>query len=152
MSETLSYLPTEADQILITRASAHAAAPLTLAPAARWDAWGVDDIEAARVLLALERGTEIQYLGKRRWAAPIGSPLNRRSVGTVVNEMIRVGLLINWPVDKLIPAKVHLKDWDDAQGWSRSKCRVPQEGRGPLRTRLVLDPIMVDCLACLDRL
>lgn len=146
-----TYGTTQADHDAALRATAHAADPATLPEAARWSGWGVNDTEVARVMLALERGTPITRTGNGRWYAPAGSPLNGRSISTVVNEMIRVGLLANVPRTALIPARTHQKAWSADHG-PRALCNVPQEGSGPIRTRLVAYVGLVDCPDCLDRL
>lgn len=145
---TVTYLPTPAEHDAITRATAHAAEPATLAPDARWIGRGVNDTEAARVMRALECGVPIIRTGNARWYAPAGSPLNGRSVSVVVNEMIRVGLLVNVPYGALIPAVVHLKGWNEAAGAARAACGISEEGKGSIRTRLVISRRLVDCRAC----
>jgi hypothetical protein len=148
---TIDFQPAPADQALAIRATAHAVDPALLPEAARWAVRGVNDTEVARALLALERGAQIVRKGSGLWYAPVGSPLNGRNVSVVVNEMIRVGLLINWPYERLIPARVHLRTWD-CDGRPGTWCEVSQEGTGPIRTRGVTDATLVDCRDCLDRL
>lgn len=142
---TLTYLPTPAERIWIERASAHSAPEDVLQPAARWD-HGINDLAVARVMMAIERGTPITRARNGRWHAPTGSPLGP-SVSIIVNEMIRVGLVVHHVTGELVPAHVHLMT-----EFRVSACRVPGENMGPKRVRLHADPVIVDCLACLDRL
>lgn len=139
----------QADQDLAILATAHAVPSELLHPSACLRGWGVNDTEAARVLLAIIRGAQIVRTGSGRWYAPTGSPLNARSVSVVVNEMIRTGLLINWPRGMLIPARVHLKRFGDADDTRRSWCEIPAYGKGPIRVRAVSRPDLVDCPDCL---
>lgn len=145
---TVHYLPTAADRIRIERAGAHACAPELLTPEARLRE-GVTDLDVARLLEALERGIQLRVNRLGRWFAPVGSPLGRQ-VSVVVQEAIRTGLVVNVPWDRLIPALVHLKAWD-GERWGTS-CQAVGENMGPKRVRMVAEPVMADCLACLDRL
>jgi hypothetical protein len=147
---TIAYLPTAAERVWIIRASAHATPDHLLTEDARWAHRDVDDETVARVMLALERGTEIRCSPHGRWYAPAGSPLNGQSLSHAVREMVRTGLLIHHHTGALVPANVHLMVWTD-ELWA-SACATPGENMGPKRTRLVAEHVAVDCLACLDRL
>lgn len=142
---TIAYLPTVADRALIERAGCHAAPDHLLHPDARWGR-GTDDLRVARVMLALERGARFTQAPNGRWYATPGDPLNGAGVSGTIIEMIRTGLVVHHRSGALVPAKVHL----NAGG--RSACGEPGEGMGPKRIRLHADPLLVDCLACLDRL
>lgn len=149
---TITYLPTPAERKLIELAACHAVSDAVLQPAARWQDRAVNDLAAARVLLHLERGGEINQYGNGRWYAPPTSPLSGLSVSVVVNEMIRVGLLVHHVSGHLVPARVHHRVWlVGSERWA-SRCGVPGEHMGPKRVRLHADLQYVDCLACLDRL
>jgi len=145
----VAYDLSETDQRYATRAAAHAREPETLRPAQRFEPY-VTDLAVARVMLALERGTEIRRNRLGRWFAPTGSPLGR-SVSTVVSEMIRTGLVRDYrnPSGEhvLIPAKTHKRVWD-APGVQRSLCLFTGEDLGPMRSRLVDEMDLVDCLEC----
>lgn len=147
--ETLDYMLTPAERIWIARAGAHACPSSLLTPDARWRL-GVTDEAVARVLLAVERGTPIEAARNGRWFAPVGSGLNGALLSKTVQECIRTGLLAHLPTGELVPATVHLEQWE-VDRWV-SRCRTVGEGMGPKRVRLVGDPTMVDCLACTDRL
>lgn len=140
---------TPREHVLIERAAAHAVAKEMLEPAARFQ-HGVTDLEVARIMRALESGTPIERNRNGRWCAPSGSPINSRTLSVAVNECIRTGLMVHYRTGALVPAMVHLKVWA-YESW-RSACGVPGEHMGPKRVRLHADPIMVDCLTCLDRL
>jgi len=141
---------TPMERTLIERAAAHSMAEAMLTPAARFQC-GVTDLEVARVMRALEAGTPIERNRNGRWCAPSGSPVNSRTLSVTVNECIRTGLIVHYRTGALIPAMVHFKVWGDS-GRAWSGCLVPGEHQGPKRVRLHADPLMVDCLACLDRL
>jgi len=141
---------TEMERTLIERAAAHSMAEAMLMPQARFQ-HGVTDLEVARVMRALEAGTPIERNRNGRWCAPSGSPVNSRTLSITINECIRTGLMIHYRTGVLIPAMVHLKHWGADQRW-HSECFTAGEHMGPKRVRLHADPIMVDCLACLDRL
>lgn len=147
---TVTYLPTAAERVWILRAGSHATPDHLLTADARWAHRDVNDEIVARVMLALERGTEIRCSPHGRWYAPTGSPLNGQSLSHAVREMVRVGLLVHHHTGALVPSNVHLMRWTDTL-WV-STCGAAGENMGPKRTRLVADPVAVDCLACLDRL
>lgn len=152
MSADIHYLPTERERIMIERATAHAAHESVLERAARWQVGEVDDLEVARVMRALEGGTPFRRSSNGRWTAPDARPAMSRSFSLVVSEMIRVGLVVHVRGDLLVPAKVHLGTWDDRNARWVTACREPGENMGPKRVRLHRDPVVVDCLACLDSL
>jgi len=149
---TVHYLPTLAERIWIERASAHAMPASRLTREARFRS-GVTDEAVARVLLALERGTTFTQTTHGVWWAPAGTPVPR-GLSTAIQEAIRTGLLIHHHTGALVPASVHLGAFRQYGADDRfsSVCGTPGEHKGPKRVRLVTDPIMVDCLACLDRL
>jgi len=135
----------EADQRWADRAVAHVGDEFVLRRAQRFAGY-VSELATARVMLAIERGTVIKKTATG-WKAPAGSPLPK-NLGTIVNEMIRTGLLRNYRdprTDKhtLIPAKTHLDD-----GYRTSLCLFAGEDLGPMRARLVKDLDLVDCLEC----
>lgn len=136
--------PSPADLIRVERAGAHAVHESLLAPEARF-AYPTTDLAVARLLEALEGGAAIVRAVNGRWYFPDPHPLNA-SVSTIVREAIRTGLVVHHRTDVLIPAPVHFRDGD------RSLCRVPGEGMGPKRVRLLADPAHVNCRACIDRL
>jgi hypothetical protein len=135
------------------RAAAHAKAPAVLRPAQVWRE-GVTDEGVAAVLLALERGVVFYRNAVGRWLFPLGAPVPRASMGrdlsTVINEMIRTGLVRHYvhkhgivTSDYLIPAPVHYRGLD-----GQSSCLFTGENLGAMRSRLVDDLTLVDCLAC----
>lgn len=137
------------------RAGAHAAHESTLRVAQRWQS-GVDDLKVARVMLALEY-YHVRLFRNRlgRWFAPTGSPLAGGIwVSPVVAEMIRTGLLRHWRDrngDHLIPAPVHYRS--RTTSWpgivqQHSACLFVGEDMGPMRSRLVDQLDLTDCLAC----
>lgn len=130
------------DQSFIDRAAAHA----TAIPRAeqRWQ-HAVTDQDVALVMYAIERMAVDIYLNRAGqwvgWRVGTGIRLN-----WVVSEMIRTGLLrhvIQHGQHHLVPALVHLKGPD---GWSA--CHFTGEDLGPMRSRLVTDLSLVDCLEC----
>jgi len=73
-----------------------------------------------------------------------------RDLSTVINEMIRTGLVRHYArkhgmetFDYLIPAPVHYRGLD-----GQSSCLFTGENLGAMRSRLVDDLTLVDCLAC----
>lgn len=140
-------------EITIVRAGAHAADPESLPFEARLRD-GITDLDMARLLRALECGTQVVYNG-RTWRAPIGSPLgsNQRLTGTV-SEGIRLGLVRHaivrtGPHTQLqvaAPAPVHLRSATDV---NRPACPQPVSFK---RYRLMNADSLeyVDCLTCLD--
>jgi hypothetical protein len=138
------------------RASAHAAAPAVLR-AAQLFRDGVNDHYVAMVFYGLEQGVKLYRNKAGRWRAPTGTMLAGTvhwMLSTAVNEMIRTGLLRHVEyrhgavtTDYLIPARVHLKDPADS---TVSACRFVGEDLGPMRSRLVDDLSLVDCLECED--
>lgn len=142
--------PTPADQRAILRAGAHAAAETVLRPAQRF-LYGVTDLDVTRVMHKLEQGTHLTLDGMGRWRASSGSAperLGARTLSTVVQEMIRTGLVRHWrdrEGDRLIPAKVHLRN---SEHRTTSACLFTGENMGPMRSRLVDDLVLVDCLDC----
>lgn len=137
---------TAAEQAHITRAAAHAVDPEKLRPLQRFAPY-VTDVQVARIMMALERGTVLYRSRLGRWLAPTGSPISQ-NLSPAVMEMIRTGLVRHWidrEGDHLIPAKVHL-DLGDRQ----SACHFVGEDMGPMRSRLVQDLSLVDCLHCCD--
>jgi len=149
---TVHYLPSLAERVWIERAAAHAAPSSLLTPAARFRG-GVTDQDVARLLLALERGVSFTRTRHGGWRVPTGTPVPR-NCSTAIQEAVRTGLLHHHRSDVLVLAPVHLGRFEQWGAYDRqvSVCGVAGENMGPKRTRLVADPIMVDCLACLDRL
>ena len=143
---TINYLPTPLERTWITRSTAHSMPETMLHPDARWQR-GVTDLDVARVMLAIERGTEITQGNGHRWVPPVGSRMGQ-DVSIIVNEMIRTGLLIHHHTGALVPAKVH----HAPDGVHVSTCHTAGEGMGPKRVRLVESLGLVDCLDCLDQL
>src|SRR5687768_4149040 len=89
--------PDEIGQAFADRASAHAVDASMLRVAQRW-VHGVTDLDVARVMYALERGTRPYRNRAGRWYAPTGSPLGGMgtNLSTVIGEMIRTGLVRHW--------------------------------------------------------
>jgi hypothetical protein len=110
---------------------------------------GVTDLDVARVLHAVERGTVLYLTSHGRWCAPVGSPVHGGKTSSTVHEMIRTGLLRHYrdrDGDHLVPAVVHL----DA-GERLSACLFAGEDLGPMRARLAKDIDLVDCQNCLSK-
>lgn len=130
----------------IARAAAHSTAvPRT---AQRWQ-HAVTDLDVAAVMYAIEAmSVDIQLNKAGNWTGwRVGSGTGIR-LHWVVSEMIRTGLLrhvVHLHADHLVPALVHLRDVD---GWSA--CRFTGEDMGPMRSRLVTELALVDCLHCLE--
>jgi hypothetical protein len=139
----------KAEQARIDRFTKRAAAHALADPRAaqRWQNQ-VTDEDVAALLYAIEAGDFQPYrIRSGRWVAPMGQHVAamRHDLSTVINEAIRTGLVrhvIQWQVDYLVPALVHLRDGD----WSA--CRFTGEDMGPMRARLVDDLTLVDCLEC----
>jgi hypothetical protein len=146
---------TEAGQRFATRAAAHAAHESVLRVAQRWTDRTVTDEGVARVFLALEYyGTKPYRNTAGRWYAPTGSSLTGlgSQLSAVIREMIRTGLVRHWrdrEGDHLIPAPVHLA-FESCPFEPHSACLFTGEDMGPMRSRLVDDLDLVDCLACLE--
>jgi hypothetical protein len=140
---------------LTIRAGAHARPPEGLRAAQRFQN-GVTDLDVARALFGLEQGTRPYRNTMGRWFAPTGSPMSGinapgrgRMLSSVVNEMIRTGLVRHYrnrEGDHLLPAPVHYLDRTD--GTMHSACLFVGEDMGPMRARLVDRLDLVDCLAC----
>lgn len=139
------------------RAAAHSADPEVLRMAQRWQDSRVTDLAVARVFLALEMNRVRPYRNTAgRWYAPTGSSLMAMNpiLSTVLNEMIRTGLLRHWrdrDGDHLIPAPVHyLQRTVQGAGMvvHHSACLFVGEDLGPMRARRVSRLDLVDCLSC----
>lgn len=149
----IHYLPTAVEHIAIERATAHSAHESVLEPLARWQGGEVDDLAVARAMRLLEGGARITC-ARGRWTTTEGAPFGKR-ISPVINEMIRTGLVTHvrmHGVDVLVPALVHLGLWNGRQARWTAACAPVGENMGPKRVRLHRDPIIVDCLACLDSL
>jgi hypothetical protein len=147
MTET--QIPTAAEQAAIVRASAHAAAPLTLRRAQCFQGT-VTDLDVARVMRSLESGVRPYMNQARRWYMPVGTAPTGLGwkLSTVINEMIRTGLVRHYRTregDHLIPAPVHYRNHEDR---GLSACLFVGEDMGPMRARLVDRLDLTDCLAC----
>jgi hypothetical protein len=132
-----------------TRATAHARANILLRAAQRWH-YNVTDADVAMVLYLLETGAQLYRNAAGSWQAPAEHRGYKRTMSrplnSVVGEMIRT-VLVRHVIqdglrDVLIPALVHLRDGD------RSACLFTGEDIGPIRSRLVDDLSLVDCLEC----
>ncbi|MET0415988.1 MAG: hypothetical protein ABW022_08210 [Actinoplanes sp.] len=134
----------EREAILIERAGTLAMPEAALRSAQRFHG-GVTDLDAARVMRAIEAGTVLYQNRLGRWCAPAGSPLPNGRTSSTVHEMIRTGLLRHFR-DHLIPAPVHLDSGDHV-----STCLFVGEDLGPMRARLTKDVDLVDCQNCLTR-
>lgn len=142
---------TSLEHTLIERSAAHSMAEAVLTEAARFRN-AVTDLDVARAMRALEAGVPFRRTTTGRWFVPRTTPLDGQKLSSIVSECIRTGLMIHYRTGDLIPAMVHLKRWDQAMGRWTTHCDTAGENLGPKRVRLHADPIMVDCLACLDRL
>jgi hypothetical protein len=140
---------TEQDWMIVERAAAHCAPDI---PESLQFVKAVSDLDVARVFLAMQRDTQIQQGGPRRWyAVPMKGegPLNRTQLSRTVDEMIRTGLAravsqrlsLNLVKVTLSAAPVHLRS---PQGHLSPLCGVTG-----LRFRLVDHPDLADCPACL---
>ena len=134
----------EQEAILIERAGTVAMPDAGLRSAQRFHE-GVTDLDAARVMRAVESGLELYQNRLGRWCAPVGSPLHFARTSATVHEMIRTGLLRHYR-DHLIPAPVHLDS-----GGHVSVCLFVGEDLGPMRARLTKDVDLVDCQNCLTK-
>ena len=108
----------------------------------------VTNLAAARVMYSLETGVRLYLTQNGRWFAPDSDPMNRIGfhLTDVVQEMIRTGLLRHWRDRNghhLVAAKVHLLGPDKV-----SACHFVGEDLGAMRSRLVTEPTLVDCLDC----
>jgi hypothetical protein len=154
---TTEYAPNHREALLICRAAAHACPDDLLNPEARF-APGVTQDRVAALMYALEDGAHLTRGRHGRWYAPTGHRLaGMTNLSQVVNEAIRTGLVTHMRTvehasnrrDVLVPAKTHLAQWDEGLGMNVSVCDATGENMGPKRVRLVNDPVLVDCLACL---
>lgn len=138
------------DTALAARAAAHAD------ETSEWQN-GVTDLDVARLILALERGTLIHPTASMtQWAAPAGSPLRapHRPLNATVNEAIRVGLALtvterlgpSRTLTRLAAAPVH------ARNPRRPLLPACQDLPSPRYWRLLDDLTLVDCQACIDRI
>lgn len=132
------------DESLIARSSSHVRPDEYMRAAQRLQN-GVTELDVARVMHELEKGTRLYLNRLGRWCAPTGSRLGNKP-SPAVHEMIRTGLVRHYKDregDHLLPAKVHL----DA-GEYQSACHFIGEDMGPMRSRLSTDKTLVDCLDC----
>lgn len=132
-----------ADRDLVIRAGAAAATPATLAEPARFGG-GVSDVDIARLLLVLDRGTRIILGGTLEWTYETGrSPFHGR-LTLVAREAIRTGLA-HAREDRLLADPVHARS---AHHPMAPACGAP----GQLRYRLLGGEFirLVDCDTCLD--
>lgn len=137
------------DSPMVIRAGAHAAAPAVLRVAQRFQN-GVTDLDVARVMRELELGRRPYMNRGGRWFMPSGTGPTGMGykLSTIVNEMIRTGLVRHYRVHEgnhLIPAPVHARNRDNPRV---SACLFVGEDLGPMRARLVDRLDLVDCLAC----
>jgi hypothetical protein len=137
------------------RAAAHTTVFLDRV-AQKWQ-HGVTDESVAVIMYLIEAGMRFRLNRMGRWVTPADHPvsgfrgtLGGRDASVVIHEMIRTGLLRHvierrpdGSVDHLVPALVHLRDGD---WWSA--CRFTGEDLGSMRSRLVTDLALVDCLEC----
>lgn len=141
------------DESYAIRAAAHALAAPMLRPAQRWHD-RVTDEQVAAVMYAIETGTVFYRNRVGRWLAPAGTRVYSRAIGrdlsTVIGEMIRTGLVRHVAdrqglvtFDYLIPALVHLRGPE-----GQSACLFTGEDLGPMRSRVVDQFTLVDCLGC----
>lgn len=136
-------------QAALTRAAAHSFPNPHLSPEARFQG-AVDDLSAARALLAIEGGAGYRRVANGRWHIETGTPVPAGKFSIIVNELIRTGLLIHHLSGHLVPAPVHLAVQIGTR-WE-SACAAAGEGMGPKRVRLVDDPDLADCPACVRTL
>jgi len=134
-----------ADEQLVERSTAHIVPSGTLKRSQAFTG-GVRELDVARLMLAVEQGNAIK-LGRFRWVAPAGHR-GGAMFSRAVSEAIRTGLLRDYrdPATgehHLIPALVHLRDFDGA-----SVCKFAGEDMGPVRARLVDDIALTDCRNC----
>jgi hypothetical protein len=150
---TVSQADAEIENPWLIRAAAHAL-PRPERAAQRFQD-GVTDADVALVMYALESGAKPFRNRAGRWLAPadsagVFSGLHR-NLSTTVHEMVRTGLVRHVrvrqePQDVLVPALVHLKDGEPG-AW-HSACLFTGEDLGPMRSRLVEDLALTDCLGC----
>jgi hypothetical protein len=145
----------EAGRAHADRAAAHTMDESVLRTAQRFQ-HGVTDLQVARVMYALERGTRPYRNRVGRWYAPTGSPISGMgaNLSSIIGEMVRTGLVRHWKDregDHLIPAPVHYRVRDtDYPGLiqAHSACLFVGEDMGPMRSRLTDRLDLTDCLAC----
>jgi hypothetical protein len=154
---SIAYFPTAEERRQIARASAHALPPHLLTPENRFG-YGVDELDMARILRALETGVEFRRNSHGRWFAPPGYPRGFR-VSSVIAEGIRTGLIHDVieregrsHVHRLVPAHVHQGVWNHERASWDPECMLAGHLRGPMRTRVHRDPAIVDCPSCLAKL
>lgn len=128
---------------LVLRAGCHAATPSTLPEPCRFQG-KVTDLDAARLLLAVERGTRVVLGGNLEWTvsgglSPLGGHLTR-----ITRECIRLGLAYARE-GRLHAAPVHLRS---VRWLTRPACAE----NGALRYRILSgqDSALADCEECLD--
>lgn len=147
-----TWTPVRQDVIEVLRATAHVQPAADLPPAGRFKQ-GVTDLDAARVLRALENGTEVLQGGRHVWfAAPaMPRPFTAPMLALVVQELIRTGLAFGiseelnrstWRV-RVIPALIHVR----RPGTQRPACSA----RRP-RYRLVENTQAASCPDCFTAL
>lgn len=139
------------DKALAARAAAHADEEHAYRD-------GVTDLDVARLILALERGTLIHPTASMtQWAAPAGSPLRapHRPLNATVNEALRVGLCrvaVEHPrpsvaLSRLAAAPVHARN---PRRPLQPACIAVLSGTRYFR--LLDDLTLVDCQGCIDRI
>jgi hypothetical protein len=140
-----------ADRVAIERAAAHAVAPALLPEAGRLEGT-VTDLDIARLVRVLEAGGEV-FQGGTGWTT--NSPLLPKGrLTTITGEALRLGIVsaASEPAGPgvrkiwIVPAIVHLKPFPAALV---PPCK-PHVLPGVKRYRMLADPALVDCLACLS--
>ena len=132
-----------AEQTLVIRSAAHCI-PEHLIPSRLRFRNGVDDLDAARLLLAVERGTVIVQVASGRSWHTVPRTDRMPSLTRVVEECLRLGLVyrdsvITGPALRriqLAAAPIHLRGMP---------CDMPSNFR---RVRMLADVRLVDCLVC----
>lgn len=138
---------------LITRAGAHSLAETRLAPVQRFRD-GVTDLDVARLIHRIERGTTIVPSSPGCWTVLAGPNALIPHLSRVVREAMRVGLVHEDTVRTapdvvrtiLVAAPVHLRHPRLVRGQTActASARVPYG-----RFRTLPDVDLVDCSACL---
>lgn len=144
-------LVTPADRRLCDRAAAHSVGEIGRLNLEACFRGGITDLDVARVILAVERGSDIRQGGEARWMLVGREKMNRNFLSCVVDEMLRTGLAMALServrhevvAVHIRVAPVHFRALSDDL---RPSCHT----RVPLRVRRTERRDLVDCVSCLN--
>jgi hypothetical protein len=147
--EHAAFYLSPTDWMAIERAGAHTVHANLLEPAQRFQD-GVSDLDAARLLRALDAHAQVAQVGRDGWMSRPSIRWTKGLLGRTVRECLRLKLVEAHTAPGvgawITPAEVHLAGVDNL----RPLCddSDPWEIKSQ-RYRLVRERLLADCVACL---